>query len=204
MKRILSVLLAIIILIVPFSAEASARAEISKTTASFTKVIVKTKKVKGAKRYQVKYSLNKDFSNAKTKTSKSPKITIRGLKTNQRIYLKVRYKKRSYSKWSASKSVKTKKKIARSVDAVAKALKLKNGDEQWYQMIDAIDGKGYGDGDNAVEIYEYEKGSQAYKDMINGKMYITCDGYNNGFVIIFPNKVNKKLLKKFKQLKIKD
>lgn len=205
MKKILSIVLIISVLFCfPVSVQASSRAEIKSAAPSFTSITVKIEKAEKAKKYQVKYSTNKSFKNAKIKSSKSSKIRIKGLKTNQIVYLKVRYKKSKYSKWSKVKKVKTKKKIARSVNAVAKALKLKNGDTQYYKMIGAIDGKGYGDDEYSVEIYEYEKDSQAYKDMINGEMYITCDGYNNGFVIIFPNKVDKKLLKKFKALKIRN
>lgn len=87
----------------------------SKQTASIktTKVKLTVKKVKGAKKYQVKYSTSKKFKKSKTKkiTSKKNKITIKKLKANKKYYYKYRtYKKvngkKVWSKWSKTKRLK--------------------------------------------------------------------------------------------------
>lgn len=65
--------------------------------------------------YQLQYSLKKNFKNSKKIKKKSKNITIKKLKKNRRYYVRVRVYgkvngKTYYGKWSARKSVKTKKK----------------------------------------------------------------------------------------------
>lgn len=65
--------------------------------------------------YQIQYSLKKNFKNSKKIKKKSKNITIKKLKKNRRYYVRVRVYgkvngKTYYGKWSARKSVKTKKK----------------------------------------------------------------------------------------------
>lgn len=77
-------------------------------------VTVTWKKVKGAKGYQIQYSVNKAFSKKKTKFSKKPKYTIKKLKKKKTYSFRVRAyvlngKKKVYGKWSAVKRVKIKK-----------------------------------------------------------------------------------------------
>ena len=80
---------------------------------------VKVAKKSGVTGYQVRYSRNKDMSNATVKniSTKNTKVTkkITKLKGGKRYYVQVRsYKtvngKKYYSSWSKKKSVKTKKK----------------------------------------------------------------------------------------------
>lgn len=65
--------------------------------------------------YQIQYSLKKNFKNSKKIKKKSKNITIKKLKKNRRYYVRVRVYgkvngKTYYGKWSARKSVKTRKK----------------------------------------------------------------------------------------------
>lgn len=65
--------------------------------------------------YQIQYSLKKNFRNAKKIKKKSADVTIKKLKKNRRYYVRVRVYgkvngKTYYGKWSARKSVKTKRK----------------------------------------------------------------------------------------------
>ncbi|MDE5604363.1 MAG: fibronectin type III domain-containing protein [Eubacterium sp.] len=80
--------------------------------ASFT---VTTYASKSATRFQVRYSTKKNFSGAKTKTSKTGTISVTGLAESTTYYVQTRtYKtvkgKNYYSNWSPSKTVKTNKK----------------------------------------------------------------------------------------------
>lgn len=64
--------------------------------------------------YQIQYSLKKNFKNAKMFKKKSTNITIKKLMKNKRYYVRVRVYgkingKTYYGKWSARKSVKTKR-----------------------------------------------------------------------------------------------
>lgn len=65
--------------------------------------------------YQIQYSLKKNFKNSKKIKKKSKNITIKKLKKNRRYYVRVRVYgkvngKTYYGKWSARKSVKTRRK----------------------------------------------------------------------------------------------
>ena len=77
-------------------------------------IVVKVGTIKGAKGYQVKYSLNKNFSGAKTKTIKGRKLynkTVSGFKSGKKYYVRVRAYttnkkgKRVYSAYSKKRSV---------------------------------------------------------------------------------------------------
>lgn len=64
--------------------------------------------------YQIQYSLKKNFKNAKMFKKKSTNITIKKLVKNKRYYVRVRVYgeingKTYYGKWSAKKSIKTKR-----------------------------------------------------------------------------------------------
>lgn len=84
-------------------------------TLTWKKVIAKVQNTR-IKGYQIQYSTNKKFKKAKTKTVngyKKNKITIKKLKSKKKYYVRVRTilkikGKTSYSKWSKTKTVKTK------------------------------------------------------------------------------------------------
>lgn len=85
-----------------------------KKKAKKASVTLKFAKVNGAKKYQVQYSLKKNFKGAKTKTVKKTTYTIKNLKKGKKYYVRVRAAKINYasvevySKWT-KKTVKTKK-----------------------------------------------------------------------------------------------
>ncbi len=90
---------------------------ISKLSAGAKKITVNlTKKTTQVTGYQIQYSRNKDFTNAKIKTltsSSTVKTTLTGLTAGKTYYLRVRTYKtvnnvKYYSGWSAYKYVKTK------------------------------------------------------------------------------------------------
>lgn len=78
------------------------------------KLIVKWKKVTGAKGYQLQYAMNKKFKKKKSVQTKKTKYTIKKLKKKKTYYIRVRAykmngKKKVYGKWSTVKKVKIKK-----------------------------------------------------------------------------------------------
>ncbi len=67
------------------------------------------KKVKGAKKYEVMYSLKKDMTNAKTVKSKKNTVTVKNLKSGKKYYVQVRaVRGKEKSQWTKAKAVKTK------------------------------------------------------------------------------------------------
>lgn len=92
------------------------KTSVSKLTTSKKSITVKWKKVSGVTGYQVQYSTNSSFKNAKSATVKGASKTskkISGLKKGKKYYVRVRaYKtvngKKVYGSWSAKKSIKVK------------------------------------------------------------------------------------------------
>lgn len=85
-----------------------------KVTAKKKAMVVKFKKASKAKKYQVQYSLKKNFKGAKTKTTSKKKITIKKLKAGKKYYVRVRAfyttsGSKVYGAYSAKKAVKIKK-----------------------------------------------------------------------------------------------
>ncbi len=73
------------------------------------KAIVTWKKVNGAKKYQVKYAMNKKFKKAKTKVVNTNKIVFKKLK-KKTYFFKVRgFSGTNYGAWSKAKKLKIKK-----------------------------------------------------------------------------------------------
>ena len=76
-------------------------------------------------------------------------------------------------------------KIEKNIDAAAEALGLTGGEETMYAMIGATAGKEYNDG--AVELYQFEEDSDAYKeiessDSVSG---IPVAAHKDGIALIF-------------------
>ena len=94
---------------------------ISKLTAKKKAFNVKWKKASGATGYEIQYSLNKNMKNSKknkVKKASSTSKTVKNLKAKKKYYVRIRtYKtvkvngknKTYYGKWSAKKTVTTKK-----------------------------------------------------------------------------------------------
>lgn len=61
-----------------------------KVTAKKKAMVVKFKKASKAKKYQIEYSLKKNFKSSKTKTTSKKKITIKKLKSKKKYYVRVR------------------------------------------------------------------------------------------------------------------
>lgn len=93
--------------------------------------------------------------------------------------------------------------IDRTVEATAKYLDLKGGEETLYQMIHAKDGKAYEDSN--IEIYLFESADdENYKDIVNGQGFIDGTAFKDGIVIRFVDDYkNDNLLKKFEAVKYK-
>lgn len=90
--------------------KATSKLKLSKGKKKFT---VKLKKVKGAKGYQIRYSLKKSFATDYFKTTTKTPKTIKTKKSKKYYYVQVRsYKKvkgvKCYGSWSSVKKVKTK------------------------------------------------------------------------------------------------
>jgi len=104
---------------------------------------------------------------------------------------------------SATKDTPT---IERSIDAVAEALGFENGDDVYYSMIGAIDGKQYVSNDKEYEIYQYELKSSEYQKIVDGKTTngIAFTAYNNGFALLCFDKDDKKTVSTFEGLNIGD
>ena len=78
------------------------------------KIILKWKKVAGAKGYQLQYAASKKFKAKKTKSTTKTKYTVKKLKKKKTYYMRVRAYtlsngKKVYGKWSAIKKVKVRK-----------------------------------------------------------------------------------------------
>lgn len=96
------------------SAITSVKGKISTIKSTGKSIKLKLGNLGSADGYQIQYSLKKNFKNAKKIQKKSTNITIKKLKKNKRYYVRVRVYgkvngKTYYGKWSARKSVKTKK-----------------------------------------------------------------------------------------------
>ena len=95
-------------------------------------------------------------------------------------------------------------KIEKNIDAAAEALGLTEGEETMYAMIGATAGKEYNDG--AVELYQFEEDSDAYKeiessDSVSG---IPVAAHKDGIALIFANnETDQAILDAFNQLQFK-
>lgn len=86
------------------------------------------------------------------------------------------------------------------IDEVAEKLGLTDESEVMYDLIGAIAGKQYSGGN--VELYQFDENSDAYKDLINGKTYLSPAAYKDGIVLIFAFGVEEDadLVKAFEEL----
>lgn len=88
------------------------RTKVTKVKVSKKKVLVKFKRIKGAKGYRIQYSLNANFKKAKTITTRKLKVTIKKLRSGKRYFIRIRaYKivngKKLYGAYS--RKIRTKK-----------------------------------------------------------------------------------------------
>ena len=74
------------------------------STKGVAKVVVS--KVNKTTKYQVQYSLNSNFKNAKTATGKGNTVSIKNLKSGKKYYIRSRvYLFGKYSVWSSKKAI---------------------------------------------------------------------------------------------------
>lgn len=93
----------------------SVKGKISTIKSTGKSIKLKLGNLGSADGYQIQYSLKKNFKNSKKIKKKSTNITIKKLKKNKKYYVRVRVYgkvngKTYYGKWSARKSIKTKRK----------------------------------------------------------------------------------------------
>lgn len=69
------------------------------------------------------------------------------------------------------------------IDYIAEKLGLTDESDVMYGLIGAVAGKQYCNGN--VELYQFDENSQAYKDLIGGKSYLTAAAYKDGVVLVF-------------------
>ena len=91
-------------------------------------------------------------------------------------------------------------KIEKNIDAVAEALGLSGKSETYYEMIGADDGAEFNDG--AIEIYQYDPESEAYKNIEKGQGEIEAAACNSGFIVVVPDgtEPDKKIIDAFNNL----
>ena len=133
MKRILSLLLSVVMLVsamslVDFSAFAASKLPATSITSLSAKdngFKIKWKKKSGITGYQIQYSTNSKFKKGnksiKIKNAKTGSKKITKLKSNKKYYVRIRtYKGKKYSKWSKVKSIKTPKESKCTKDNIQK------------------------------------------------------------------------------------
>ena len=133
MKRILSLLLSVVMLVsamslVDFSAFAASKLPATSITSLSAKdngFKIKWKKKSGITGYQIQYSTNSKFKKGnksiKIKNAKTISEKITKLKVAKKYYVRIRtYKGKKYSKWSKAKSIKTTKESKCNKDNIQK------------------------------------------------------------------------------------
>lgn len=133
MKRILSLLLSVVMLVsamslVDFSAFAASKLPATSITSLSAKdngFKIKWKKKSGITGYQIQYSTNSKFKKGnksiKIKNAKTISKKITKLKVAKKYYVRIRtYKGKKYSKWSKVKSIKTPKESKCTKDNIQK------------------------------------------------------------------------------------
>ena len=133
MKRILSLLLSVVMLVsamslVDFSAFAASKLPATSITSLSAKdngFEIKWKKKSGITGYQIQYSTNSKFKKGnksiKIKNAKTISKKITKLKAAKKYYVRIRtYKGKKYSKWSKVKSIKTPKESKCTKDNIQK------------------------------------------------------------------------------------
>ena len=133
MKRILSLLLSVVMLVsamslVDFSAFAASKLPATSITSLSAKdngFKIKWKKKSSITGYQIQYSTNSKFKKGnksiKIKNAKTISKKITKLKVAKKYYVRIRtYKGKKYSKWSKAKSIKTTKESKCNKDNIQK------------------------------------------------------------------------------------
>lgn len=160
MKRILSLLLSVVMLVsamslIDFSAFAASMptTTITSVKAQNKAFTVKWKKKSSITGYQIQYSTNSKFKKGnksiKIKNAKTISKKITKLKVAKKYYVRIRtYKGKKYSKWSKVKSIKTPKESKCTKDNIQKETHCTNNNNhsikcgnmgRWFNSRDEVD-----------------------------------------------------------------
>ena len=184
MKRILSLLLSVVMLVsamslVDFSAFAASMptTTITSVKAQSKAFTVKWKKKSGITGYQIQYSTNSKFKKGnksiKIKNAKTISKKITKLKVAKKYYVRIRtYKGKKYSKWSKVKSIKTPKESKCTKDNIQKETHCTNNNN--HSMSCGNMGKWFNTKDE-IEEYRNNISNQYCQQYENGE--ITWDEY---------------------------
>lgn len=186
MKRILSLLLSVVMLVsamslVDFSAFAASKLPATSITSLSAKdngFKIKWKKKSGITGYQIQYSTNSKFKKGnksiKIKNAKTGSKKITKLKSNKKYYVRIRtYKGKKYSKWSKVKSTKTPKTIKCKEDNIKKEIEnhctnnnnhsIKCGNMgRWFNSKDEVDA--YWDKVDISYFEQYQNGIITFEE----------------------------------------
>lgn len=160
MKRILSLLLSVVMLVsamslVDFSAFAASMptTTITSIKAQNKAFTVKWKKKSSITGYQIQYSTNSKFKKnnkkIKIKNAKTVSKKITKLKASKKYYVRIRtYQGKKYSKWSKVKSIKIPKELKCNKDNIQKETHCTNNNNhsikcgnmgRWFNSRDEVD-----------------------------------------------------------------
>lgn len=186
MKRILSLLLSVVMLVsamslVDFSAFAASKLPATSITSLSAKdngFKIKWKKKSNITGYQIQYSTNSKFKKGnksiKIKNAKTGSKKITKLKSNKKYYVRIRtYKGKKYSKWSKVKSTKTPKTIKCKEDNIKKEIEnhctnnnnhsIKCGNMgRWFNSKDEVDA--YWDKVDISYFEQYQNGIITFEE----------------------------------------
>ena len=184
MKRILSLLLSVVMLVsamslVDFSAFASSKLPATSITSLSAKdngFKIKWKKKSGITGYQIQYSTNSKFKKGnksiKIKNAKTVSKKITKLKAAKKYYVRIRtYKGKKYSKWSKVKSIKTPKDTKSNKDNIQKETHCTNNNNhsiscgnmgKWFNNKDEV--RAYWDEVDIGYFQQYQNGTITFEE----------------------------------------
>lgn len=185
MKRILSLLLSVVMLVsamslVDFSAFSASKLPATSITSLSAKdngFKIKWKKKSNITGYQIQYSTNSKFKKGnksiKIKSAKTVSKKITKLKAAKKYYVRIRtYKGKKYSKWSKVKSAKISKESKSNKDNIHKEMHCTNNND--HSMSCGNIGRWFNSRDE-VEKYWEDVDNSHYKQWQEGK--ITVEEY---------------------------
>ena len=184
MKRILSLLLSVVMLVsamslVDFSAFAASKLPATSITSLSAKdngFKIKWKKKSNITGYQIQYSTNSKFKKGnksiKIKSAKTVSKKITKLKVAKKYYVRIRtYKGKKYSKWSKVKSIKTPKESKCAKDNIQKENHCTNNNNhsikcgnmgRWFNSKDEVDA--YWDKVDISYFEQYQNGIITFEE----------------------------------------
>ena len=191
MKRILSLLLSVVMLVsvvslVDFSAFAASKLPATSITSLSAKdngFKIKWKKKSGITGYQIQYSTNSKFKKGnksiKIKNAKTISKKITKLKAAKKYYVRIRtYKGKKYSKWSKVKSIKTTKESKCTKDNIQKETHCTNNNNhsmscgnigKWFNSKEDIEG--YRNNISNKYCQQYENGEITWDEYMKKSPY---------------------------------